>query len=103
MVLSPVSWTESAETHIARHQVAPHEVEEVLYGRPRYLAPGRSGTRPVFARYRRRPASVGRHRRRARWWGEHRDRAGDDRHREHAFAQEGQLNKMTMTSDDHDQ
>ncbi len=48
MVLPPVSWTESAETHIARHQVAPHEVEEVLYGRPRYLAPGRSGTRLVF-------------------------------------------------------
>jgi len=36
------------QTHIARHQVAPHEVEEVLYGRPRYLAPGRSGTRLVF-------------------------------------------------------
>ena len=48
VVLPPVSWTES-ETHIARHQVvAPHEVEEVLYGRPRYLAPGRSGTRLVF-------------------------------------------------------
>lgn len=48
MVLPPVSWTESAETHIARHRVAPHEVEEVLYGRPRYLAPGRSDTRLVF-------------------------------------------------------
>jgi uncharacterized DUF497 family protein len=47
-VLPPVSWTESAEAHIARHQVAPHEVEEVLYGRPRYLAPGRGDTRLAF-------------------------------------------------------
>ena len=53
MVLPSVSWIESAETHIARHQVAPHEVEEVLYGRPRYLAPGRSDTRLVFACHRR--------------------------------------------------
>ena len=44
----PVSWTEPAETHIARHQVAPHEVEEVLYGRPRYVVTGRAGTRLVF-------------------------------------------------------
>lgn len=47
-VFPPVSWTEPAEVHIARHQVAPHEVEEVLYGRPRYVAAGRAGTQLVF-------------------------------------------------------
>ena len=48
LVLLPVTWTEASEEHIARHAVQPHEVEEVLYGRPRYIAPGRHGTRLVF-------------------------------------------------------
>lgn len=48
VVLPPVSWSEPAEAHIARHGVKPHEVEEVLYGKPRYIASGRLGTRLVF-------------------------------------------------------
>ncbi|MDQ2845449.1 MAG: hypothetical protein M3Y77_03660 [Actinomycetota bacterium] len=44
----PVSWTEQAEEHIARHAVRPGEVEEVLYGRRRYVAAGRAGTTLVF-------------------------------------------------------
>ncbi len=59
VVLPPVSWTESAEMHIARYQVAPHEVEEVLYGL-RYLLPAGGGTRLVFACHRRRTASADR-------------------------------------------
>lgn len=47
-VLPPITWTEDAENHIARHGVAPHEVEEVLYGRPRYVASGRDRSTLVF-------------------------------------------------------
>jgi hypothetical protein len=47
-VLPPVTWTEAAEEHIARHRVRPEEVEDVLYGRPRLMAPGRGGTTLVF-------------------------------------------------------
>jgi uncharacterized DUF497 family protein len=52
----PVSWTEQAEEHIARHAVRPAEVEQVLYGRPRYVAAGRSGTTLVFG-----TSAAGRH------------------------------------------
>ena len=47
-MLPPVTWTEASEEHIARHALQPREVEEVLYGRPRYIAPGRDGTCLVF-------------------------------------------------------
>ena len=43
-----MTWTEASEEHIARHTVQPHEVEEVLYGHPRYIASGRENTRLVF-------------------------------------------------------
>jgi hypothetical protein len=43
-----IRWTEESEEHIARHRVAPGEVEEAIYGRPRLVAPGRQGTRVVF-------------------------------------------------------
>jgi len=44
------------EEHIARHAVRPAEVEQVLYGRPRYVAAGRSGTTLVFG-----TSAAGRH------------------------------------------
>ena len=47
-MLPPVTWTEAAEDHIARHAVQPHEVEDVLYGRPRFISLGRDDTRLVF-------------------------------------------------------
>jgi uncharacterized protein len=43
-----IRWTEESEEHIARHRVAPDEVEEAIYGRRRLVAPGRQGTRLVF-------------------------------------------------------
>ena len=43
-----MTWTEAAEEHIARHGVQPNEVEDVLYGRPRLVAPGRDGTTLVL-------------------------------------------------------
>ena len=45
----PITWTEESEDHIARHGVAPEEVQEALYTRPRWIAPGRSATTLVFA------------------------------------------------------
>lgn len=42
-------WTEDSETHIGRHGVSPDEVEDAIYTRPRRIAPGRSGSRLVFA------------------------------------------------------
>jgi hypothetical protein len=43
-----VSWTEWSEDHIARYAVRPQEVEDVLYGRPRYVTAGREQTTLVF-------------------------------------------------------
>ena len=40
-----ILWTEKSEDHIAKHNVTPDEVEEVLFGRPRLWVPGRQGTR----------------------------------------------------------
>lgn len=39
-----VRWIEWSEGHIQRHDVAPGEVEEVLFSRPRWIAKGRDGT-----------------------------------------------------------
>ena len=43
-----IRWTEESEDHIARHGVAPIEVEQVLYSRPRLVAKGRDDVRLVF-------------------------------------------------------
>jgi len=47
--LPPITWAEESEDHIARHGVTPEEVQEALYTRPRWIAPGRNGTTLVFA------------------------------------------------------
>lgn len=40
-----ILWTEESEEHIiARHNVAPRDVEEVVNSRPIYTTPGRDGT-----------------------------------------------------------
>lgn len=43
-----ILWTDESVDHIAKHNVTPDEVEEVLYGRPRLSLKGREGTRRVF-------------------------------------------------------
>lgn len=43
-----IRWTEDSEDHIARHDVRPAEVEDVLYSRPRLVAGGREGVTLVF-------------------------------------------------------
>jgi uncharacterized DUF497 family protein len=43
-----VRWTDWTEAHICRHGVAPADVEEVLFGRPRWIAKGRDDTTLVF-------------------------------------------------------
>jgi uncharacterized DUF497 family protein len=43
-----VTWTEESEDHIARHDVYPHEVEEVLFSRPRYERRSRDETTACF-------------------------------------------------------
>jgi uncharacterized protein len=48
-VVFEILWTEDSETHIARHGITPGEVEDAIYSRPRWVAPGRSNTRLVFA------------------------------------------------------
>lgn len=45
-----IRWTEDSEAHIARHNVTPAEVEEVVYMRPRLVEPGRDDTELVFGR-----------------------------------------------------
>jgi uncharacterized DUF497 family protein len=47
-VYGEVRWTAWSEDHIARHGVAPAEVEEVLFARPRWTTSGRDGTTLVF-------------------------------------------------------
>lgn len=47
--LPPITWTEESEDHIARHDVAPEEIQEALYTRPRWITAGRSGTTLVYA------------------------------------------------------
>jgi uncharacterized protein len=43
-----IRWTEQSEDHIARHGVAPGDVEEVVFSRPRLVARGREGTTLIF-------------------------------------------------------
>jgi hypothetical protein len=43
-----VRWTDWTEAHICRHGVAPADVEEVLFDRPRWVAKGRDDTTLVF-------------------------------------------------------
>ena len=47
-VFGEVMWTEDSETHIARHNVTPLEVEQVLYSQPRLVVPGRDGATEVL-------------------------------------------------------
>jgi len=49
VAVGEIAWTEETEAHIARHGITPGEVEEAIYTRPRLVAPGREGTRLVFA------------------------------------------------------
>jgi uncharacterized DUF497 family protein len=43
-----IRWTERNEDHIARHDVLPAEVEQVVYTRPRLVIAGREETTLVF-------------------------------------------------------
>jgi uncharacterized DUF497 family protein len=43
-----ILWTDESVDHIAKHNVTPDEVEEVLYGRPRLPLQGRDDTRLEF-------------------------------------------------------
>lgn len=43
-----VLWSEDSEAHIARHNVTPLEVEQVLYSQPRLAVPGRDDTTEVL-------------------------------------------------------
>ncbi|MBP2473950.1 uncharacterized DUF497 family protein [Crossiella equi] len=45
-----IFWTEESEAHIARHGVAPHEVEEAVFGRPQWMEAGREETTLVLGR-----------------------------------------------------
>jgi len=47
--LPPISWSEESEDHFAIHGVFPEEVQQALYKRPRWIAPGRGGTTLVYA------------------------------------------------------
>jgi len=48
VVFGEVMWTEDSETHISRHNVAPLEVEQVLYSQPRLVVPGHKDTTEVL-------------------------------------------------------
>lgn len=48
VVFGEVMWTEDSEAHIARHNVTPREVEDVLYSRPRLAVGGREDTTEVL-------------------------------------------------------
>lgn len=43
-----IRWTEWSEDHIARHDVAPTEVEQVVFSRPRLMGKGREDVTLVF-------------------------------------------------------
>ena len=43
-----IAWTDESEHHIARHDVIPTEVHEVLQGEPKLYRQGREDTRLVF-------------------------------------------------------
>lgn len=50
MMFVEVRWTERSDDHIARHEVGPEEVEQVLFDPPRWIATGREGTTLVYGR-----------------------------------------------------
>lgn len=43
-----IPWTEQSEDHIARHGVAPDDVEDVVFSRPRLVARGRENATLIF-------------------------------------------------------
>ncbi|MGP6174048.1 hypothetical protein [Corynebacterium sp. A21] len=43
-----IAWTDDSEQHIARHDVTPAEVHEVLQGDPKLYRQGRGNTTLVF-------------------------------------------------------
>lgn len=43
-----IQWSDDSEAHIARHNVAPGEVEQLVNSRPRYTRPGRDGTELLY-------------------------------------------------------
>lgn len=43
-----IRWTERAEDHIARHQVTPDGVEQVVNTRPRLVLTGKDDTEYIF-------------------------------------------------------
>ncbi|TDN65406.1 hypothetical protein C8E95_6893 [Pseudonocardia autotrophica] len=45
-----IRWTEDSETHIARHDVTPDEVEQVVNTRPRLVEPGPGDIEEVYGR-----------------------------------------------------
>jgi len=48
VVFEEIRWTEDSETHIARHNITPYEVEQALYNRLRLAVPGRENTTEVL-------------------------------------------------------
>ena len=44
----PITWTDKSEEHIARHNVQPYEVEDVLYSKPRLKIRGEGDTMKYF-------------------------------------------------------
>lgn len=47
-VVREIRWTVESEAHIARHDVAPEEVEQVVNSRPRYEARGREDSTLLY-------------------------------------------------------
>jgi hypothetical protein len=43
-----IRWTEESEEHIARHEVTPDEVEQVVNTHPRLTKTGRGGTELIY-------------------------------------------------------
>ncbi|MFC0864834.1 hypothetical protein ACFHYQ_21300 [Sphaerimonospora cavernae] len=43
-----IHWTERSEDHIARHGITPKEVEQALFTRPRFEAPGRDESTLIY-------------------------------------------------------
>lgn len=45
-----IRWTEDSEAHIARHDLTPGEVEEVVNTRPRLVEPGPGDIEELYGR-----------------------------------------------------
>jgi uncharacterized protein len=48
MPFQGVRWTEWSEDHIARHEVVPDEVEDVLFTRPQFVQTGKNNIVLVY-------------------------------------------------------